>query len=349
MTAERDDAHHFCSDNEAGIHPRILEAICRVNRGHAPSYGADAVTTRAEARFREVFGDDTRAFFVFNGTAANVVGAAGAVCPWEAVVCADTSHIHFDECGAMERFIGCRVLTVPARDGKLDPSCLDCVPEGHAEPHQSQPRLLSITQATELGTVYTPAEVRALADAVHGRGWFLHMDGARLVNAAASLDLPLRSITGDAGVDLLSFGGTKCGLMLGEAVVLFDPALAPHFPYVRKQGLQLASKMRFLSAQFLALLEDDLWLQIGRHANAMARRLRDAVAGIPGVELSRPTQASAVFARLPPECIAALQQRSRFAVWDASAGEVRWMAAWDTTAADVDAFAAAIRSQMEGT
>lgn len=346
MTADLDDTRHFFSDNEAAIHPKILAAIAAANRGHAPSYGADALTARVEARLREVFGEGSGAWLVFNGTAANVVSAAGAVAPWEAVVCAATSHIHFDECGATERFVGCRVLAVEGRDGKLDPSCLEQVPEGHGSPHQSKPRLLSIAQSTELGTVYTPAEVRALADAAHGRGWRLHMDGARLANAAAALDLPLRCLTGDAGVDLLSFGGTKCGLMLGEAVVVFDPTLAPRFPYVRKQGLQLASKMRFLSAQFLALLEDDLWLELGRHANAMAARLRQAVADIPGVELARPTQANAVFVRLPPARIPALQRRGRFAVWDPALGEARWMASWDTTAADVDAFAAAVRQEL---
>jgi threonine aldolase len=298
------------------------------------------------ARFCEVFGPDTVSYLVFNGTAANVVSAAGVVDAYQAVVCAATSHIHFDECGAIERFAGCRVLVVEAVDGKLDPACLERVPEGHAEPHQSKPHLLSITQATELGTVYTPDEVRSLADAAHERGWLLHMDGARLANAAAALDVSLRATTVDAGVDLLSFGGTKCGLLLGEAVLYFDPALATRLAYVHKQGLQLASKMRFLSAQFLALLDGDLWQQIGAHANAMARRLHDAVKDIPGVTISRPTQASAVFARVPVERLEALQRLARFAVWDEPIGEVRWMASWDTTAEDVDRFAARLRQAL---
>lgn len=336
----------FFSDNEAGVHPRVLEALVAANTGHAPSYGGDDWTRRLEGRFEELFGDRTLVFPVFNGTAANVVSAAGTVDPFEAVVGAVTSHINIDECGAIERFAGCRVLIINGTDAKLDPGCLDQVPAGHGAPHQSIVRLLSITQATEMGTVYTPDEVRALADAAHERGWLLHMDGARLANAAASLDVSLRAVTRDAGVDILSFGGTKCGLMLGEAVVLFDPGLGKRLPSVRKQALQLASKMRFLSAQFLALLEDGLWLEIGRHANAMARRLRDAVQDIPGVEISRPTQASAVFARVPVAQIEALQAHSRFAVWDEADGEVRWMTSWDTTEEDVDAFAAAIRATL---
>lgn len=341
-----DDRRQFCSDNEAGIHPRVMAAIVEANRGHVPSYGGDPLTAAVRDRFREVFGPDTVTHLVFNGTAANVVAAAGAVDAWQAVVSARTSHIHIDECGAIERFAGCRVLVLESEDGKLDPSCLEQVPEGHAEPHQSKPRLLSITQATELGTVYTLGEMRALADAVHERGWLLHMDGARLANAAASLGVGLRAATADAGVDLLSFGGTKCGLMIGEAVVYFDPSLADRLAYVHKQGLQLASKMRFLSAQFLALLEDDLWLQIAAHANAMARRLHDAVHDLPGLTISRPTQASAVFARVPLDRLERLRRLARFAVWDEESGEVRWMASWDTTEEDVDTFAHTLRSVL---
>lgn len=346
MKPMTEDRRQFCSDNEAGIHPRVLEAIAAANRGHVPSYGGDPLTAAARDRFRQVFGPDTVTHLVFNGTAANVVAAAGAVDAYQAVVCAGTSHIHIDECGAIERFAGSRVLVIDGVDGKLDPSCLEQVPEGHAEPHQSKPRLLSITQATELGTVYTLEEIRALADAVHERGWLLHMDGARLANAAASLGAGLREITADAGVDLLSFGGTKCGLMVGEAVVYFDPSLAGRLAYVHKQGLQLASKMRFLSAQFLALLEDDLWLRIASHANAMARRLHDAVHDLPGLRISRPTQASAVFARVPLDRLAALRRLARFAVWDEESGEVRWMASWDTTEQDVDDFAHTLRSVL---
>ena len=334
---------HFASDNEAGIHPSILAAIAEANKGHAPSYGADAWTQSLEVRFREIFGPETRAFPVFNGTAANVLSAAGVIEPHQAVVCAGTSHIHFDECGAIERFAGCRVLALDVAHGKIEPASLAQVPDGHGMPHQSQPRVLSITQASELGTVYTPDEVRLLADAAHDRGWLLHMDGARLANAAAALDLPLREVTRDAGVDLLSFGGTKCGLLAGEVVLVFAAGLAPHMPYTRKQGLQLASKMRFLSAQFLALLDDELWRHMAQHANAMARRLHDRVRGLPGLQITHPQESNAVFARLPANALAQLRQEWRMALWDEAAGEVRWMASWDTTPEDVDDFAESIR------
>ena len=337
---------HFASDNEAGIHPRVLAAIAEANTGHAPSYGADAWTQELEARFRELFGSHTRAFPVFNGTAANVMSAAGIIEPHQAVICAGTSHIHFDECGAIERFAGCRVLVLGVPHGKIEPASLTQVADGHGMPHQSQPRVLSITQASELGTVYTPDEVRRLAEAVHDRGWLLHMDGARLANAAAALDVPLRAVTSDVGVDMLSFGGTKCGLLAGEVVLVLSQGLAPQMPYTRKQGLQLASKMRFLSAQFLALLTDELWREMAQHANSMARRLHEPVGDLPGLEFTHPQESNAVFARLPATALAQLRQDWRMAVWDAETHEVRWMASWDTTPEDVDDFAAAIRSAL---
>ena len=276
-----------------------------------------------------------------------VISAAAVTAPFQAVICADTSHIHWDECGAIERFVGCRVLALPSAGGKLTPDRLDELAEGHAEPHQSKPRLLSITQVTEMGTVYTPEEVTALADAAHARGWLLHMDGARLANAAAYLEIPPRAFTVDAGVDLLSLGLTKTGAMMAEAVVLFGGEASQTFPYVRKQGLQLASKMRFISAQFLAMLADDLWLQLASHANQMAQRLRASVRGIPGVEFIHPTQANGVFVRLAPEKMKELLREVTFAVWDPQRGEARWMTAWDTTAEDVDAFAETVQKVMD--
>ena len=336
----------FASDNEAGIHPEILAAIGAANAGHAPSYGGDPWTQALEARFCELFGAETQAYPVFNGTAANVLSAAGVLEPHQAIVCAGTSHVNLDECGALERFAGCRVLVIHVEHGKITPESLQQVPAGHGAPHQSQPRVLSITQASELGTVYTPHEVRCLADAAHDRGWLLHMDGARLANAAASLDLPLRAVTCDAGVDLLSFGGTKCGLLAGEVVIVFAEGLAPHMPYTRKQGLQLASKMRFFSAQFLALLENELWRRMAQHANTMAQRLHDAIRDLPGIVISQPTQSNAVFARLPAEAIQRLRPEWRMVVWDAAVSEVRMMASWDTTPDDVDVFGAAIQAAL---
>ncbi|MFC1526360.1 threonine aldolase family protein [Candidatus Latescibacterota bacterium] len=334
----------FASDNHAGVHPEVLAAMAAVNEGHVHSYGDDPYTEGATARTREHFGDDSEAYFVFNGTAANVLSAAAVCRPYHAVICADTAHFHHDECGASERFVGCRVLAVPANErGKLTPEALRAIPGGHAEPHQNIPRMVSITQSTELGTVYSLKETRAVADCVHEQGLVLHMDGARLANAAVGLGVSLRELTGDVGVDVLSFGGTKNGIMMGEAVVFFDRELAADFPYIRKQALQLASKMRFVSAQFEALLTDDLWARSARHANAMARLLADEVRGVPGVAITQPVEANAVFARLPSESIPALQEEFFFYVWDEDTGEVRLMASFDTTEEDVRGFAAAVR------
>jgi len=347
MTPILDGRRHFYSDNLAGTHPDVLAAMAAANVGHALAYGEDPLTQQAQQRVSQLFGGDAvETFFVFNGTAANVLSAAAATAPFQAVVCSDTSHIHWDECGAIERFIGCRTLTLPSTGGKLTPDQLDDIAEGHAEPHQSKPHLLSITQVTEMGTIYTPDEVQALAEAVHARGWLLHMDGARLANAAAFLELPPRAFTSDVGVDLLSLGLTKTGAMLAEAVVLISAPATAAFPYVRKQGMQLASKMRFISAQFDTMLNDDLWLRLAAHANEMAQRLRMAVHDIPGVELIHPTQANGVFVRLDPAKMQELLGQVTFAVWDPGRGEARWMAAWDTTLEDVDDFAATVRRIM---
>jgi threonine aldolase len=338
----------FVSDNESGVHPRILDAIARANDGHAPSYGADALTAQLQARFVDLFGQGTTSWPVFNGTAANVVSAASVLEPHEAVVCAATSHIHFDECGAIERFAGHRVLTLTVEHGKITPDDLAQIPDGHGVPHQALPRLLSITQASELGTVYTPDEVARLAERAHERDWLLHMDGARLANAAASLDVSLRAITRDAGVDLLSFGGTKCGLLAGEVVVVFGAGLDRRLPFTRKQAMQLASKMRFVSAQFVELLEGELWRELASHANAMARRLHDAVCELPGLQVTQPCEANGVFARLPFDAIERLRETRRIVDWDPALGELRFMASWDTTPDDVDDFAAAVAAALNG-
>ena len=337
----------FASDNHAGMHPEVLAALAAVNGGHVGSYGDDPYTERAVARMREHFGADADIYFVLNGTAANVLSAASACRGYHSVICADTSHFHHDEAGATERFVGCRVLAIaPNGAGKLTPEALGAITAGHAYPHQSEPRLVSITQTTELGTAYTLEETRQVAECVHVRGWLLHMDGARLANAAAHLDVGLREMTGDVGVDVLSFGGTKNGIMLGEAVVFFDREMAEGFPHIRKQGLQLASKMRFISAQFEALMTDDLWLRSARHANRMAQLLAAEVRVVPGVEVTQPVEGNAVFARVPPDRIAELQEESFFHVWDEQEGDVRWMASFDTTEDDVRAFAAMVRGVL---
>ena len=338
----------FASDNWAGVHEEVLAAISTANQGHQRAYGDDAYTEAAKERFKECFGDGIEVYFTFNGTAANVMSACAVCQPHHAVLCAETSHFHYDECGATERFNGSRVLTVPAHNGKMTSADIEPMLTGIGDAHRSQPRLISITQASELGTVYSAGEVREMADFAHKHDVYLHMDGARLANAAAGLGLGLRQITRDVGVDLLSFGGTKNGLLLGEAVVFMDAGLADEFAYTHKQGLQLASKMRFISAQFLALLTDELWLRCARQANDMAQRLAQRVGAIEGVEVTRPVQANAVFARLPAEHISPLQEQYPFHVWDEATSEVRWMSAFDTTEEDVDGFADAIEAAMKG-
>lgn len=334
----------FASDNYAGVHPEILDAIAAANTGHAPAYGADAFTARATERFREHFGADVEVFLTFSGTGSNVTALQSLLRPYEHVICAESAHINTDECGAPERFLGSKLVDVPALEGKLTPELVEAAAVGWGDQHHVQPRVVSISQSTELGTVYTVAEIEALARWAHARDMYLHMDGARLANAAASLGVGLRETSGGAGVDVLSFGGTKNGMLGGEAVVFFRPELGGSFPYIRKQAMQLASKMRFTAAQFEALLADDLWLRSAAHANEMASRLEAAVRPLPGVEITRPVQANVVFAILDPDATAALQRDYAFYVWDEATHEVRWMTSFDTTPEDIDAFAATIRA-----
>src|SRR4051812_29430258 len=290
----------FGSDNHAGVLPEVLEAIAAANEGHAHSYGDDDWTRRAEARFREHFGEQASAFIVFNGTGANVVGLRALLRAYEGVICAETAHLNVDECGAPEWNAGIKLLTVPTPDGKLTPELVEPRIARIGDEHAIQPRVISITQSTELGTVYSVEETRALARLARERGLYLHVDGARLANAAAALDVPLRAITTDAGVDALSFGGTKNGLLAGEAVVFLRGGLGGEVAFLRKQSMQLASKMRFIAAQFEALLSDDLWRRPAAHANAMAARLAEAVGAIDGVTITQRVQANAVFAVIPP-------------------------------------------------
>lgn len=333
----------LASDNYAGVHPEVLAAVVAANSGHAVSYGADPLTAAAVEAFRQHLGGAAEVAFVFNGTGANVVGLQLMLRPWESVVCARTAHINVDECGAPERFLGAKLVDLDTPHGKLTPDLVRAAVTGVGDEHRTQPRVVSVTQSTELGTVYTPDELGALAETAHGLGMYLHLDGARISNAAASLGVGLAATTSACGVDVLSFGGTKNGLLGGEAVVVLRPGLADQLPYARKQAMQLASKMRFVAAQFLALLTDDLWLRSASHANAMAARLHDGVAGTPGLEITRPRQANAVFATLPAAAVAPLQQVSPFYEWDEATHEARWMCSWDTTEADVDEFAAAVR------
>ncbi len=336
------NARGFASDNSAGVHPAVLEALATANSGHVFGYGHDERTQATQGLLAGHFGEGARAFFVFNGTAANVLSMRATCRPWEAVICAETAHLNVDECGAPESIAGVKLLTVPTDHGKLTPELVETRLARRGDEHAVQPRVVSISQCTELGTVYTQAETRALAEHAHAHQLLLHVDGARLANAAAALELSLSEITSAAGVDLLSFGATKNGALGAEAVVFLTPGLADGFEYVRKQSLQLASKMRFLAAQFEALLTGDLWLDNARRANAMAARLAAGVRDLAGVRITHPVQTNVVFATLAPAAIPALQGHSGFYVWDQRRAEVRWMCSWDTTEADVDGFTQAV-------
>lgn len=342
MTALHDATHHdFGSDNYAGAHPEVLAAIAAANGGHVPAYGADPYTARLVEVLSERFGRPAQVYPVFNGTGANVVALQSMLPRWGAVVCAETAHINTDENGAPERVGGLKLLPVRTPDGKLTPELVaECGRRLHDE-HRAEPGVVSITQSTELGTAYTAAEMRAVADAAHALGLRVHVDGTRLANAAVSLGEPLAALTGRAGVDVLSLGATKLGALVGDAVVVLTPDAADGVRFLRKVDTQLASKMRFVSAQLLALYEGDLWERTAGHANAMATRLRAGLEGVPGVEPTQPTQANAVFARMPTALAAHLRERWRFYDWSADGSEVRLMCAWDTEEADVDAFVAA--------
>jgi threonine aldolase len=335
-------ARGFASDNSATIHPAVLGAIAGANVGHTFGYGHDDFTQRVEAKLAQQFGRDARVFFVFNGTAANVLSLRAACRPWEAVICAQTAHMNVDECGAPEAIAGVKLLSVETEHGKLTPGLAEAMLARVGDEHAAQPRLITLSQCTELGTVYTRSEMRDLAQFAHAHDLLLHVDGARLSNAAAALELPLRAITSDVGVDLLSFGGTKNGLLGAEAVVFINRELADGFEYVRKQTLQLASKMRFLAAQFDALFTDDLWLRCASHANQMAATLADAVRDLPELTITRPVESNAVFATIPRDATEALRRDFPFYVWDERTGEVRWMCSWDTAADDVQSFASAL-------
>jgi threonine aldolase len=330
----------FGSDNHAPVHPDVLAAIADANSGDVAAYGDDPWTARAEELFKVDFGPDAAPYLVFNGTAANVLALGALTRPYQAILCADAAHIHTDECGAPERQLGCKLLPVSTVDGKLAVAALDRVAWAVGDQHHVQPGALSITQSTELGTRYTLAELRELTDWAHARGMAVHLDGARLANAAAGLGVSLREAAGD--VDVLSFGATKNGGLGAEAAVFLRPGPDADFPYRRKQGMQLASKMRYAAAQFVALLTDDLWRRNAGHANAMAARLAAGVAAVPGVEITHPVEANAVFAIPPPAVVAPLQERYPFYIWDEATGEVRWMTSFATTESDVDAFLAAL-------
>ena len=332
----------FGSDNHAGAHPAVLEAMAAASQGDATAYGDDPWTARASAQLAEAFGAGGGVFFVFNGTAANVVGLSLMLRPYEAVICPEGAHLNVDECGAAERIIGCKLLTVPAPDGKLTPDLIATRLAGRGDEHRVQPRAVAITQVTEVGTCYTLGELRRLGEFCRASGLLVYMDGARLANSAAFLGCSLSDLA--ASVDVLSFGGTKNGAVGAEALIVMNTSLADGAHFQRKQQMQLASKMRFVAAQFSALLEDQLWLRNARHANDMARRLADGVSDVPGVRLHYPVESNGVFAALDPELVEPLQREWNFYVWEAAGHVVRWMTAFDTTEEDIDAFVTGIRA-----
>ena len=337
----------FASDNNTGVHPEILNELSAANAGHAIGYGADIYTEQAKQLFREHLGPDTETHFVFTGTAANVLGISGVTRSWNSVITAFSAHLEQDECGAPEKFTGCKVLTVETPDGKINPGLIRKHLHGFDFEHHAQPKVVSVTQATEMGTVYTAEEIRDIANLAHSRELLLHMDGARLANAAVSLGLPFRTFTTDSGVDVLSFGGTKNGIMFGEAVCFLKPGLSENFKYIRKQGMQLASKMRFISAQYIAYFRNDLWKKCASHSNSMARLLADKLRSISEVRITQDVQSNGVFLIMPHDVAERVMKKYFFYPWNEETSEYRLMTSWDTTEEDIDEFVGLLKEEFK--
>ena len=333
----------FASDNNAGVHPEVIEAVKAANDGHVVAYGNDPFTARATKLFQKHFGKDVAVYFVFGGTGANVLGLKAITKSYQSIICAETAHVNTDECGAPEKFTGCKLHAIATLDGKLRVEQIKPLLHGIGVEHHVQPSVITVSQATEMGTVYTKKELKTLAAFAHDNNMLLHVDGARLANAAVSLNTTLKEITADVGVDVLSFGGTKNGMMYGEAVVFFDKNRAADFKFIRKQGMHLPSKMRFISAQFEALLSGDLWRRSAAHANQMAQLLATDLAKVPQIQLTQPVEANGVFAVIPRKYVPALQKKYFFYVWDEEISEVRFMASFDTREEDVRGFVEFVR------
>lgn len=336
----------FASDNYAGVHPEIMEAMVRANSAHAPSYGNDAITQRTAKLFKEIFGEPCEVYFVYNGTGANTLGLAALTQRFNAVLCSEWAHINVDESTAPELFTGCKLISLPSVHGKISPEQVEEKIQRIGDPHHPQARVISVSQLTEYGTVYTPKEIRALSEVARKHNLFLHMDGARISNAAVSLNLPFRAFTRDAGVDILSFGGTKNGMMFGEAVLIFNPHLAKYFHFIRKQGMQLHSKMRFISAQFEALLSNELWKRNASHAIRMAHMLAGELSRIPGVKITQPVDGNAVFAIVPHHIIKPLQDEVFFYVWNEKLNEIRLMCSFDTQEEEIKKFTKKVKELL---
>lgn len=328
----------FASDNCSGIHPQIMQAIMEANSGHVKGYGYDNYTVNAEQEFKRLFGNDIEVFFVYSGTGANVLGLQACLHPFEAVVCSDMAHIHTDETGAPERNLMSKLIPLKSVHGKISVDQIAEVLVGRGVEHHVQPKVISLTQSTEYGTLYQPQEIKAFGDFCKKEDLYLHLDGARISNASAALGMSPREFVRDAGVDVMSFGGTKNGMMMGEAVVFFKPELAKYMKFQRKQGMQLFSKMRFISAQFSAFFKDDLWLNLAKHSNNLAQQLAKSLREIEGVQITQPVDVNAVFAIFPQGVSEQLAEEFPFYVWNEALNEVRLMCSWDTEINDIEVF-----------
>lgn len=336
----------FGSDNFSGVLPEVFKALEEATYGHQHSYGEDIYSAKAKEDFKHIFGPESEVFFVYNGTGANILSLSAFTRSYHAIICAETAHINVDECGAIEKQSGSKLLTVPTFDGKLNVGLIQNHMHGFGDQHHAQPKMISLTQCTELGTVYNADELKEICDYAHAHGMFVHMDGARLSNAVAHLGCSPKEITADVGIDVLSFGGTKNGMMFGEAVVFFNKSTISEIPFIRKQLMQLHSKTRFIAAQFSAMLKDDLWLKTAGHANRMAQKLANEAAKIPGVRITQKVQGNEIFAIIPRNKIKTLQEKCFFYVWDESASEVRWVCSFDTTESDIIEFVNILRQEL---
>jgi len=336
----------FASDNCSGIHPEILKAIEEANHGHVKGYGYDAYTEKATADFKEIFGEDIDVFFVYSGTGANVLALESCIRPYEAVICSDMAHIHTDEAGAPERHLMSKLILLPSEHGKINASQIPPVLTGRGVEHHVQPAVVSLTQSTEYGTLYSTDELNAITSLAKEEHLKVHLDGARFSNAVASLGTKALENIKSGGIDVMSFGGTKNGMMMGEALVFFNRELAHNFLYRRKQGMQLASKMRFISAQFSAFFKNDLWLHLARHSNNMAQLLRESLSEIAEIHITRPVEVNAVFCIMPAEISERMQKQFPFYTWNELTNEVRLMCSWDTHESDIEAFTKALKQEL---
>ena len=336
----------FASDNNSGVHPQVMEAIQQANHNHAFGYGDDVWTKEASAEIKKVFATTCDPLFVFNGTGSNAIALQIATRSYNSILCAETAHIYVDECGAPVKLSGCQIRPIATCDGKLTPELIKPYLHGFGDQHHSQPGVIYLSQTTELGTIYTPEELKAITTLAHQYHMYVHMDGARLANACASLGCNFRELTTDCGIDILSFGGTKNGLMIGECIVILNPDLQHGTRFIRKQSAQLASKMRYLSCQFTAYLMNDLWLRNANHANAMARKLYEGLKEFPFVEFTQKAESNQLFLTMPRSVIDTMLRHYFFYFWNESANEIRLVTSFDTTEEDVECFLALLRDNL---